>query len=247
MRRTLFASLLTALALPLLVTACGSTSATSADKSAEKQSNSSSAETTVPKVDPAAFRAGMAWFFTDSSATTPVSLPADLSTCTATKLDEADASTIAGLKSASASDSLPDPVGIRVFRATLACDRGTVEALFVKQIDLAKLGADATQQTCVTTGLMDSIATLDDTKATGKGGEAMSVPFGAALDKCIPLAQGLAAILADPSNGIPASSVDCIAGAAAKALTWAQVVDNTNQAAVKAAMQAAAAGCTSGN
>ena len=53
---------------------------------------------------------------------------------------------------------------------------------------------------------MNKVAALDPSTATGTGGEAMSVPFGSAMDTCgISLEKGLATILAEPSSGIPAA------------------------------------------
>ena len=242
MRRSLLTLLAVALGLGLLVTACGSKGTTTASS----ESSTTVPETTVvPSVDPATFATGLSWFFADSSGTTPAVLSSTIAPCTLTNLSNADAVIVAGFKSASDSDKLADSVGIRVFQAGISCDRATVQALFVQQAKLDQLGASAAQQSCVTPELMDKIAALDDSKATGTGGEAMSVPFGAAMDTCgISLEKGLATILAEPSSGIPAASVDCIASAASKALTWSQVVDKANQDAVKSAMQAAAAGCT---
>lgn len=235
MRRSLAGLVVSVVAVTVLVSCSGGTSTSS--------SSTAAPQTTASSVDPVAFGTGLAWFFTDSSATTPATVPATLTTCTRDKLDDADATLVAGLKDAKAANSQPDAWGIRVFRAATTCDRGTVQTLFIQETDLSTFGATSDQKTCLANQVVDNIAALDDTNVTSTGGEVLRAPLTATLDSCVPLVQGLTALLSDPTTGIPAAQVDCIAGAAAKTLTWAQILDKSNEQVFKNALTTAAAAC----
>ena len=236
MGRSFVGVLCTVVAVTALV-GCGSSSSTTS-------SSTPAPQTSVSSVDGAAFASGLAWFFTDSSSTTPAVLPAALPSCTLGKLGGSDAALVAGLTNAKSADTMPDASGIRVFRASATCDHGAVQALFLQEENLAQIGVTAADQTtCLGASVVDNIVGVDDTKVTSTGGEVVAAPMAAALETCVPIKQALTTILSDPKTGISAAQVDCIATAASKTLTWAKLLDKSGQQAVKDAVATAAAGC----
>jgi hypothetical protein len=245
MRR--FATLITVATLAALLAACGS-SKSNAGSSSATTSIPVSAEVTSPPgtggggTDAAAFANGIAWFFTDNSATTQATVPATISSCVQAKLKDDDAKVIAALKANADDDNLDDAVAIRVLRASAACDHGWVVTSFAGQIDLSKFGVtDPAKQACITTAAVDDIVALDDSKVSGTGGNSLAAPLAAALESCVPIAQGLAGLLADPSSGLTQAQATCIADAASKTVTWQSLLNQ--DPSVASAITTAKASC----
>jgi len=229
----------------VLVTAVAACSSSKKSTDTAAGSTTTTAGATATTADSAAFATGLGWFYSTSDSTAPANVPQAVSSCVQGKLKDSDATIIVAVKSNADSNNVADSVGIRVIRDTAACDRAWLATYLGKQLDLGKIGVtSADQQSCVTSALIDNLSAANDATATGTGGSGLKSAAATALGSCVTVTQALTAVLSDPSNNIPAASVDCIATTAAKTITWTQLINQDSE--VKTAITAAATSCAGG-
>jgi len=237
MRRLRFLAVI--VVLLTVVAACSSTKKTT-DTAAG--STTTTAGATATTINSAALATGLGWFYSASTDTTPTAVPPAITACIQTKLSDSDATVLIAVKSNADSNNVADAVGIRVIRDTATCDRAWLATYLGQQLDLAKIGVtSADQQACVTSALIDNLAAANDATATGTGGSGLKTAAATALGTCVTVSQALTAILSDPSNNIPAASVDCIATTAAKTITWTALINQDSE--VKTTITDAATTC----
>ena len=179
-------------------------------------SNRSSSPAATP-----AFASGLAvWFTSSDPGSHPVLLPDGLAGCVQQKLTVGDAGAISALQVPSDQDHLTSATQINVYRALESCDLSGAAEVFTGQgAVFAEMGVHAIgQQQCVTEHFIEGVAAFDE-HATGPIRPRIDAEMERAFQACVPIAEGLAAVLARVHGPTP-DQAQCISQAMATTIRW---------------------------
>jgi hypothetical protein len=136
-----------------------------------------------PKATPE-YGKGLVVFYTPGTATAPT-LPASFSNCVYGKASASDRATLGKVTSQDDVGNLADAVGVRTIRNSHNCDANLTEQLVQAEIFAgAPASISASQKSCTTTKVIDSINAIDDTKLTGTNTKAVQSAAQNAAKAC---------------------------------------------------------------
>jgi hypothetical protein len=160
----------------------------------------------------------------DDSDQVPV-MPTELAGCTQAKLSAGDVAAVSALQGPTDLGKLSLAIQIRTVRAARACDRvGVAQAASGQGEGLARFGANSIdQQVCLMEHYEDALANEDDSTAALVSDASIEAAVVPSFQACVPLVNGLQALLLSAEPQIPSTVANCMANAMAPSESWLQI------------------------